>query len=287
VNAVPEWRRDDGPPVVVVDRRGRAAWDDLRGKIPDPAAVWRSDDAWVLAAHVRLSIDDGCRYVVCVGGDEAWLAAAHGAAASDDAAVLVGHGGGPASLPRVFGLGDDPVRCASRLMSGTSQPLDTIVVRPTDGPVVTAANMVWWGAGRRLGWWYRITGDASLAWRAGATSLRHGLVDIRMGDVEREYTSCAIAIANGEYLGALDVAPRAHPGDGKLEVLVFEGWATDFWRMTPRLRGGAHLPHPRVRELRPSSMRIDGRGRLFADGRDVGRLPADVAVRPGHLRIAL
>ena len=108
-----------------------------------------------------------------------------------------------------------------------------------------------------------------------------------MGDVEREFTACALAVANGEYLGDLDVAPKAHPGDGKLEVLVFEGRATDLWPMAGRLRGGAHLPHPRVRELRPSSLRVSGRGRLFADGCDVGRLPADIVVRPGHLRIAV
>ena len=81
--------------------------------------------------------------------------------------------------------------------------------------------------------------------------------------------------------------PRAHPGDGIIEVLVLEGPASDLWRMVGRMATGNHLPHPRVRELRPAWVRVEGSGRLFADGADVGTLPATISVMPGRLRLAV
>jgi diacylglycerol kinase family enzyme len=56
-----------------------------------------------------------------------------------------------------------------------------------------------------------------------------------------------VVIANGEYLRGLDVVPRGHPGDGRLEVHVHALGATQRRQMRARLATGTHLPHPGVR----------------------------------------
>jgi hypothetical protein len=83
-------------------------------------------------------------------------------------------------------------------------------------------------------------------------------------------------ICNAEYIGKWDVAPRAHPGDGLLDVVEVST------SMSPRARfqawrrvgTGSHIPHPdlRIRQItaanwefhRPMSIFVDGRKWLSA-----------------------
>ncbi len=57
---------------------------------------------------------------------------------------------------------------------------------------------------------------------------------------------------NTEFLGAYDVAPRAHPNDGLVDVI--EVAAEMPWRARmqarDRARRGAHLPHPQLTAIR-------------------------------------
>ena len=57
-----------------------------------------------------------------------------------------------------------------------------------------------------------------------------------------------VAAMNAEFLGPWDVAPRAHPGDGLLDVLdVAPAMSlTDRWAARSRLRSGGHVPHPAI-----------------------------------------
>lgn len=283
------WGRPEGPPLVLVDGAGRRAWEALAPELPaDVVDVCRTSDGWALAAAVNAAAADGVRFFVCCGGENAWRAVAAGlAAGGGDGDYLVAHGGGPASIARSFGLPPDAPRCAATVLAGHSVLLDTIRVEPRRGEPTEVVNAVWWGFGRPAGF----VAGAKARWRLGlrlacAYPWRDPL-DLEMGDVVREYTASGMLVANGQFLGELDVAPRAHAGDGRLEVLVFEGRATDVWRMLPRLRTGTHLPHPRVRELRPTAIKIDSSGRVFGDGVDVGRCPATISVRPGRLRVAV
>jgi hypothetical protein len=82
-----------------------------------------------------------------------------------------------------------------------------------------------------------------------------------------------VAVCNAQYLGAYDLAPRGHPGDGRAEVIEV---AADLglrarWQARRRLPTGAHLPHPRIRatsvaehvleRTRPAVVQVDGRRR--------------------------
>ena len=77
-----------------------------------------------------------------------------------------------------------------------------------------------------------------------------------------------VVAMNAQWLGALDLGPRAHPGDGLLDVAD----AHLPWRQLPlaarRARLGTHVPHPAIAErrtaavqvelARPTAIRLDG-----------------------------
>lgn len=76
------------------------------------------------------------------------------------------------------------------------------------------------------------------------------------------------------HLGRFEPAPRAHPGDGLLDVIEVSGSMNLRQRVMARRRSrtGSHLPHPdisttRVRDLRRS---FDESLTIFVDGASVG-----------------
>jgi hypothetical protein len=83
-----------------------------------------------------------------------------------------------------------------------------------------------------------------------------------------------VVVATGEFRNGLDLVPRGHPGDGRVEVQVYSLAPAERAGMRARLAGGTHRPHPRiaqrtgqkvdVRWTRRRSRRpieLDGRGR--------------------------
>ncbi len=73
-----------------------------------------------------------------------------------------------------------------------------------------------------------------------------------------------------QYLGAADVAPRAHPNDGKVDLLRVDPAmpVRARWQANRRARTGSHLPHPQLRTwqerrvtlefIRPLVVWVDG-----------------------------
>ncbi|HYI61675.1 MAG TPA: hypothetical protein VEW93_07700 [Acidimicrobiales bacterium] len=59
-----------------------------------------------------------------------------------------------------------------------------------------------------------------------------------------------VAVMNAQFLGPWDAAPRAHPGDGRLDVLDGSLGPGDRWKARPRLRAGTHVPHPGIAQHR-------------------------------------
>lgn len=64
-----------------------------------------------------------------------------------------------------------------------------------------------------------------------------------------------VAVMNVEFLGDWDVAPRAHPNDGRADVLVVDPAMSVRQRMQAwrRLRLGTHVPHPSIAVRRITS----------------------------------
>ncbi len=78
------------------------------------------------------------------------------------------------------------------------------------------------------------------------------------------------AIMNVDHIGRWDVAPRAHPGDGRLdvvEVAASMGWRAR-WQARRRLPTGTHVPHPdiTVRRLARIELAFDQPREIVVDG---------------------
>ena len=103
----------------------------------------------------------------------------------------------------------------------------------------------------------------------------HCVVEVD-GRVAWDGRATTVLVANGEFLRGLDVVPRGHPGDGRLEVHVHALRAGQRRRMRARLPTGAHLPHPGIRAAQCTEVgvRWDRPVPLEVDGRDRGRAQA-------------
>ena len=100
-----------------------------------------------------------------------------------------------------------------------------------------------------------------------------------------------VVVASGQFFDGLDVVPRGHPGDGRLEVQVYAVRRGERRAMRARLPQGVHLPHPRITTSTGRQVEIHvqgGRLPLTIDG--VAHEPvADLTVTliPGALRLML
>jgi hypothetical protein len=157
----------------------------------------------------------------------------------DDAALAQAFARGAAvvgvlggDLCRTVGGGGEPARLTDG--RGTVLPIDLGVVRLDDGPEhLFVAHVV---ARRRF-------------WRAPV-----------------------VAVMNAQFRGRWDVAPRAHPNDGRLDVVVAHLGLGDTWKAWRRLPTGSHVPHPGIEErrVRASELDLGARCAVEIDGRPVG-----------------
>ena len=99
-----------------------------------------------------------------------------------------------------------------------------------------------------------------------------------------------LVVANAAFMGKGNVAPRAHPGDGRLDVLDARLRLGDRIRARSRLGAGAHLPHPDIEQRRVAAAQfdLDPALNVYADGRPLGRAAAiSVRVEPASLEVWL
>ncbi len=82
-----------------------------------------------------------------------------------------------------------------------------------------------------------------------------------------------VAVMNAAWLGSWNVAPRAHPGDGRLDVIDSRLSFGDRIKARRRLPLGTHVPHPAISVSRVERTEIvfDTPTTVLLDGRDVGR----------------
>ncbi|MGY6499615.1 MAG: diacylglycerol/lipid kinase family protein [Acidimicrobiales bacterium] len=77
---------------------------------------------------------------------------------------------------------------------------------------------------------------------------------------------------NSEYLGTWKMAPRAHPNDGRLDVLEGRLGLDDRIKARGRIVSGDHVPHPDIATRQTSAAQVDLERptRVYLDGIDVG-----------------
>ena len=97
-----------------------------------------------------------------------------------------------------------------------------------------------------------------------------------------------LVVANAAFMGRGNVAPRAHPGDGRLDVLDCRLALGARIRARSRLAAGTHVPHPAIEQRRVAAAQFDLDPALdvYADGRRLARAgTVSVRVEPAALEI--
>jgi diacylglycerol kinase family enzyme len=95
---------------------------------------------------------------------------------------------------------------------------------------------------------------------------------------------------NAQFLGVWDVAPRSHPGDGRLDLFEADLSLGDRWKARTRLPTGTHVPHPGISERRVKAVQLDlapGTS-VWLDGERIGTAKAlSIRVAPDALRVVV
>lgn len=99
-----------------------------------------------------------------------------------------------------------------------------------------------------------------------------------------------VAVMNAQWLGDWDLGPRAHPGDGLLDVSDGELSIRDRLKARSRLPTGTHVPHPGIRTRRVSAWQteLDPALDVWLDGTRIGRARnLSVRVEPDALTVVV
>lgn len=99
-----------------------------------------------------------------------------------------------------------------------------------------------------------------------------------------------IAVMNAQWLGSWDLGPRAHPGDGLLDISDGDMALSDRVKARRRLVTGTHLPHPKVRTRRVAAAQFDLDPELdvHLDGVRIGRSRSlSVRVEPDAVTVVV
>ena len=81
-----------------------------------------------------------------------------------------------------------------------------------------------------------------------------------------------VAAMNAEFYRSWDVAPRSHPNDGRLDVFEADPPLGDRLKARSRLRTGAHVPHPAIKERRVDAAQFEFASpvSVWLDGERIG-----------------
>lgn len=141
----------------------------------------------------------------------------------------------------------------------------------------------------------RLGARAGFAAGAVAAILGHRPTPLRItvdGDTVHEGPTSLVVAANGRYFGAgMQVAPRADPADGRLEVVVVRGLAVPRLLVNlPSLFAGTHGAHPSVSFHAAKRVEIAAAGpavdeALDIDGEEAVGLPLRASILPSALDV--
>jgi len=99
-----------------------------------------------------------------------------------------------------------------------------------------------------------------------------------------------LAVMNAQWLGHWDLGPRAHPGDGLLDITDADLDLGDRLKARRRLPTGTHLPHPAITTRRVSAWHTDFEPSLdvWLDGTKIGRgRTLAIRVEPSALTVVI
>lgn len=101
-----------------------------------------------------------------------------------------------------------------------------------------------------------------------------------------------VAAMNVDHFGTWIVAPRAHPNDGRFDVVDVDAAMSFRDRLMARRRlpSGSHVPHPAISVTTSTARRweFDRPTRVWVDGSDAGRCrELEVTIRPDAFHLVV
>jgi diacylglycerol kinase (ATP) len=288
----------------------RRVMENALGKV-DVALTERPRHATEIA---RDAAKDGRETIIVVGGDGSIHEAVNGLMLARDAGAtgtrlgIVGQGTG-GDFRKTLGLEHKLDRYLAAIAGGVTRDLDvgrfTYASNEGEQKIAYFVNILSAGMGGLVD---RYVHDASgfLGGKAGYfLASARGLIESEIGhlkvtttldgkDETVELESRQISICNGRYFGSgMHIAPMAAPDDGILEIVDLGASSKlGFLTFSRKIYDGSHISHPNVRHLRAERVvvellneRVRDKYLLDVDGEPLGKLPIDVSVVKGALRV--
>ncbi|MGH2709284.1 MAG: diacylglycerol/lipid kinase family protein [Actinomycetota bacterium] len=252
----------------------------------------------------RRAIDEGYSYLVAVGGDGTVHEVVNGmmgesAPRNPEAVLGVVSAGSGSDFIRTFGLPDDPAHAIEHLKGDGLFPIDLgRVTFHRDGGQETRyfPNIAEAGLGaevvRRAARLPRKLGQVRYLigfWMTlGPFKPVQGRVVCDKRTHEGRITN--LVVANCQFFGGgMRVAPKAHPNDGRFDVLIQIGRKRDYISALTKVYRGDHIPSPVIKEYYAKRVEVttDHPLRVEADGELLGLTPATFEIVPNALRLKI
>lgn len=248
---------------------------------------------------LKETVRRGTDAVAVVGGDGtvslAMQVLAHGA--TPLGIVPAGTGN---DLAEMLGIREmRPDEAADTIARGVTREIDLARIRRHGQPDVYFGSVLASGFDSRVNdranrmRWPRGSSRYTIAILRELVVLRSFAYEVELTDAEGAVTRhdgplLMAAVANGtSYGGGVQIAPRANPTDGELDVvLVRPTHRARFLRLLPRVYRGTHGDVPEVSMHRARTVRLRAPGvTAYADGDPIGPLPVEIDVAPRALRV--
>jgi diacylglycerol kinase (ATP) len=279
-----------------------AAFEDLLATTGIDFEVRLTDRQGHATELARGAREEGHRFIVAVGGDGTIHEAVNGimtAPRSEEAVLGVLAAGSGSDLIKTFGLPSDLEDGVNHLVGDSVFPIDIgRVTYQRDGSEETRffANIAEAGFGaevvtraeplpRFLG---RVRYLVSFWMSLIFFKIRQAKVGLDAGTYEGPLTN--LVVANCQFFGGgMHIAPKAHPADGRFDVLIQKGTKRDYIAGITKVYKAEHLPSPAIREHHSSRVEVEGEIRLpvEADGEILGTTPAVFEVLPNALKLKI
>jgi len=265
------------------------------------AATTGPGDARMLS---KLARSGGFRATVCIGGDGTVNEVVNGLLTADgtvDPEAIFGliPRGTAQGIARGLGIPLNTRLAVDRLLEGHEARIDVGRIRFGDGTIRLFVNMLGVGFDAEVAGRSQEVRPAVASLPAHVFGFASALAAYRNKEVslvlDGEAASAyshrcnTVVVANGPYYATvMRLAPAAAMDDGLLDVVVIGDIdKLDLLLSLPRAFTGTHLEHGEVSVHRVRRLTLDSPedALVQADGEVLGRLPAEVDVLPGALRV--
>lgn len=251
--------------------------------------------------------DSGYHYLIAVGGDGTVNEVANGILRSNNSAsTILGivSAGTAHAFSLSLGIGEDYVNACSCLAGQGRVLIDVGVVQcwrqglsikrffVNEASVGFSAEIVdaWKWVPNRFGRSLNLALRTVAAYTCLATH-RNKRVKLRLGSDVESICSCAVVVANGQYMAdRMQIAPHASVDDGLLDAVIFGDVSkSDLLKIRPTLYNGSHVRHAKIRERKTTTITIESDEQLLveADGDILGEGPVSFWVIPSALTVVV